>query len=155
MRSPPTYLSDFKPLSLLRQVWPGIVKHVARLAFAIGALVLGISSPALAEEPAESYGRAELSELPANLKVPSDVVTTPSAEVPRVTKQKSKKSGINYKQILGGLVITRDLQVPGSAVAVRVLPTASAIGGGTSAPIMVRPRVDGSGRYGFHMVASF
>lgn len=114
-----------------------------------------LSAPALAEEPVESYGRAELSELPETLKLPSHTVTTPSAEAPRPTKAKRKAAAPNYKAILGELVITRDLQVPGSAVSVRVLPTSSAIGGGTSAPIMVRPRVDGSGRYGFHMVASF
>jgi hypothetical protein len=128
------------------------------LAVALGALVVAISAPALAEEPRESYGRADMSQLPENLKVvPADAVvqSSPSADAPRPAQQKAKKKGINYKQILGGLVITRDLQVPGSAVAVRVLPTSSAIGGGSSAPIMVRPRVDGEGRYGFHMVASF
>jgi len=133
----------------------GILIDVTRAAIALGALVIAMTSPALAEEPRASYGRAELSELPSNLNLPSHAVGTPSADQPRATRQKSSKSKINYKQILGGLVITRDLQLPGSAVSVRVLPTSTAIGGGTSAPIMVRPRVDGSGRYGFHMVATF
>jgi hypothetical protein len=128
---------------------------VARTAIALGFLVMTLAAPALAEEPAADYGRKELSQLPQSLNLPSHAVETPSAEAPRPAKAKKKSSGPNYKAILGELVITRDLQVPGSAVAVRVLPTSSAVGGGTSAPIMVRPRVDGSGRYGFHMVASF
>jgi hypothetical protein len=128
---------------------------VARTAIAFGFLVMTLSAPALAEEPVRSYGRAEMSELPESLKLPSHSVSTPSAEAPRPTKANKKSSAPNYKALLSELVITRDLQVPGSAVSVRMLPTSSAIGGGTSAPIMVRPRVDGSGRYGFHMVASF
>lgn len=114
-----------------------------------------LAAPALAEEPTGSYARSELSELPETLKLPSHAVETPTADAPRPQKTKKKSSAPNYKALLGELVITRDLQVPGSAVSVRVLPTSSAIGGGSSAPIMVRPRVDGSGRYGFHMVASF
>jgi hypothetical protein len=114
-----------------------------------------VASPALAEEPAASYGRPELSDLPESLRLPSHAVETPSADAPKPQKAKKKSGKPNYKALLGELVITRDLQVPGSAVSVRVLPTSSAIGGGTAAPIMVRPRVDGSGRYGFHMVASF
>jgi hypothetical protein len=113
-----------------------------------------LSASALAEEPGRSYGRDELSKLPETLTLPSNAVATPSAEAPRPQKAK-KKSAPNYKALLSELVITRDLQLPGSAVSVRVLPTSSAIGGGSTAPIMVRPRVDGSGRYGFHMVASF
>jgi hypothetical protein len=114
-----------------------------------------LSASALAEEPGGSYGRDELSKLPETLTLPSHAVATPSADAPRPQTAKKKSSKPNYKALLGELVITRDLQLPGSAVSVRVLPTSSAIGGGTSAPIMVRPRVDGSGRYGFHMVASF
>ncbi len=135
---------------------PGILNVVTRTAVLFGALAFLASSPAWAEGPADSYNRESLTELPSNLRLPTDAVTpAPAADAPRANVKKSKGSSLSYKALLGGLVITRDLVVPGSAVSVRVLPTSSAIGGGSSAPILLRPRVDGSGRYGFHMVAKF
>jgi hypothetical protein len=54
-------------------------------------------------------------------------------------------SSCSYRAILGYLVITRDLQIPGAPqMAVRLIPTSKALSGDTS-PIVLRPRVDGAG----------
>jgi hypothetical protein len=54
-------------------------------------------------------------------------------------------SSCSYRTLLGYLVVTRDLQIPGApSMAVRLIPTARALSGDTS-PIVLRPRVDGAG----------
>lgn len=120
------------------------VRHfasVAKVAIAAALLVLGTAAPAWAESAS------------------TEPVAPPAA--PTVKRAKPFVSGAigsqSYKALLGQLVITRDLEVPGApSLALRVLPTPSSLGGGASAsPVVVRPRVDGEGRYGLHIRASF
>jgi hypothetical protein len=61
-----------------------------------------------------------------------------------------------YKAVLGELVITLDLQIPGvpTAMALRLIPTTSALGG-ASAPIVLRPRVVGTDWVGLDIAGRF
>ncbi len=100
-------------------------------------------------------------ELPAALCLPpgAEVSETPppAADTPRKKKSgvaRCGPEGCGYKALLGHLVITRDLELPGSSsVAVRLLPTSHALAGDSRTPIVVRPRVQGA--YGVHLAARF
>lgn len=102
--------------------------------------------------------------------VPAELVTVPSAEglaeVETESRSRRKASprrclaatSCSYKSLLGELVITRDLEIPGAeGMAVRLFPTSSALAGDDSrAKIVLRPRVEGSGSaYGLHLAARF
>lgn len=110
---------------------------------------------------AVSYAAMGSGELPAALCLPpgAEVSGTPvaSAEAPRARKSPVARcgpEGCGYKALLGHLVITRDLELPGSSsVAVRLLPTSHALAGDSRTPIVVRPRVQGA--YGVHLAARF
>jgi len=125
-------------------------------------LVLAVSTPALAED-AKSIGAepAGSTQLPATLRVPTSVLASVGADhdqgPPRNKKAKRTRpdcnqNGCGYKALLGGIAIAKDIQATES-VSVRVLPTNSSLGGETSAPILVRARVDG--QYGLHLRARF
>lgn len=104
--------------------------------------------------------------------VPAELVTVPSAEglaeVEPETESRARRkasprrclaaTSCSYKSLLGELVITRDLEIPGAeGMAVRLFPTSSALAGDDSrAKIVLRPRVEGSGSaYGLHLAARF
>jgi hypothetical protein len=88
-----------------------------------------------------------------------DAVT--SAAVPAVTariapKAAKAKSPLDYKAMLDDLVITRDLQIPGApTMALRLIPTSTALVGGEVSPIVLTPRVVGSSWYGLDVAARF
>jgi hypothetical protein len=64
--------------------------------------------------------------------------------------------GCSYKTLLGYLVITRDLEIPGAPVmALRLIPTRSALAGGASSPIVLKPRVVGTSWSGLEIAAQF
>ena len=84
-----------------------------------------------------------------------------SATVPAVTarmapKAAKAKSPLDYKAVLDDLVITRDLQIPGApTMALRLIPTSTALVGGEVSPIVLTPRVVGSSWYGLDVAARF
>jgi hypothetical protein len=86
------------------------------------------------------------------------VATTPAPAAsddmgPRPGKAKPL---LDYKAILGGLVITRDLHIPGApTMAVRLIPSSTSITGEDSSPIVFTPRVVGSSWYGLDVAARF
>lgn len=131
------------------------------IRFVLALAVLAVASPAGAQEPERSADRY-ISTLPASLRVPTNVVSK-ADEAPRDTsKAKKRKStscnsnGCGYKALLGGLVITRDIQAS-DQVSVRMLPTSHSVGGDdASTPILLRPRVHGSGdAYSLNLRAKF
>jgi hypothetical protein len=136
------------------------------IRFACALVAMTVSIPALAEEPAapsHDYGVPDtISELPASLRLSSSELLKFEATVAPATPKKQHRSstgcnenGCGYKAILGNLVITRDIQASRD-VSLRVLPTAHALGGSDAAtPFLLRPRVDGSGRYSLDFRAKF
>jgi hypothetical protein len=84
-----------------------------------------------------------------------------STAVPAITariapKAAKAKSPLDYKAVLDDLVITRDLQIPGApTMALRLIPTSSALVGGEVSPIVLTPRVVGSSWYGLDVAARF
>jgi hypothetical protein len=64
--------------------------------------------------------------------------------------------GCSYKTLLGYLVITKDLEIPGApGVGLRLIPTRSALAGGPSVPIVLKPRVVGTSWSGLEIAAQF
>ncbi|MBK7585353.1 MAG: hypothetical protein IPI67_34830 [Myxococcales bacterium] len=117
-----------------------------------------MSAPAWAEDT--KWDAAPSTELPATLRLPTSLLAslgTATDQGPPRKKQKRKRpdcnqNGCGYKSLLGGISIAKDIQASDD-VSVRVLPTNSALGGESSAPILVRARVDG--QYGLHLSAKF
>ncbi|HMJ14282.1 MAG TPA: hypothetical protein VK524_22860 [Polyangiaceae bacterium] len=71
-------------------------------------------------------------------------------------KAAKAKPPIDYKAVLDDLIITRDLQIPGApTMAVRLIPTSTALAGGEISPIVLTPRVVGSSWYGLDVAARF
>ena len=136
---------------------------LVRLAVALTALT--VSGTAWAEDAPATNGfslNAPEASLPPGLALPAaDNVSKAAPAQADATPRKSAvrrsctSAGCAYRSVLGKLVITRDLELPGSeTVAVRLLPTSSALAGHSRSAIVLRPRVDGS-KYGFHLAARF
>ena len=69
---------------------------------------------------------------------------------------KGARPGLSYSALLGALIITRDLRLPGASfVALRLIPTRRALGGDSQIPVVVRPRVIGTGWYGVDALVRF
>jgi hypothetical protein len=67
----------------------------------------------------------------------------------------AQRDRVDYRAVMGELVITRDIELPGlSGVGVRMIPSRSAIAG-SPAPVVLIPRFVGTGWYGAELVASF
>lgn len=114
--------------------------------WAASLIVLTFSAPAWGEE-------AELN-LPVPVKVDSSGASAMPAAEPAVQPKQRKKDG--YRAVLGSLAIARDLEIPGAVMSVRLLPTSKPLGGESSAPIVLRPRVPGGGGwYGVDIAARF
>ena len=135
-----------------------MIVAVARFALAAAFAVLAVSSTAWAESTeAKNWNESGAAELPASLKVPTHVLASVSSSdvAPAKAKKKKARSAQGYKALLTEVPLARDIQASPS-VAVRVLPTAHALGGSDAAqPILLRPRVDGSGKLGVHLRAKF
>ena len=68
--------------------------------------------------------------------------------------ERSRKES-SYRDVLGLLVVTEDLEIPGIArIGVRLLPTREALAG-SPAPVVLIPRVIGTSWYGAEIVARF
>jgi hypothetical protein len=73
----------------------------------------------------------------------------PGQEVDRGPKEPS------YRDLLGQLVVTRDLGIPGiEGIALRLIPTRAALAG-SPAPVVFIPRILGTEWYGAEIVARF
>ena len=103
-----------------------------------------------------------LAEVTARLQQVRSELPSEAEDAPEATPAPKKKrsvshcgpEGCGYKALLGHLVITRDLELPGSSgVAVRLLPTSHALAGDSHSRFVVRPRVQGA--YGVHLAARF
>ena len=137
---------------------------LTRITIALAALTFSGSAWAEGAQVGNGFGLgAPNAELPAALALPtSESVTEAVAEAaergPRkaaAPKRACSSASCNYRSILGKLVITRDLELPGTqSVAVRLFPTSSALAGSSRSTIVVRPRLEDS-TYGFHLAARF
>ncbi len=133
---------------------------LVRLAVALTALTA--SGAAWAEDTPATTGfslNASETSLPPGLALPAANKAAPAQadQAPKksTVRRTCTSAGCAYRSVLGKLVITRDLELPGSGtVAVRLLPTSSALAGQSRSAIVLRPRVDGS-KYGFHLAARF
>jgi hypothetical protein len=77
------------------------------------------------------------------------------SKAPRA-KSCTPATSCGYRALLAELVITRDLEIPGApGMAVRLIPTRSAIAGETASPVVFKPRVVGSDWYGLDVAARF
>jgi hypothetical protein len=66
-----------------------------------------------------------------------------------------QRDGIGYRALMGELVITRDIELPGlTGVGVRMIPSRSAVVGSPVAVVLI-PRFVGTSWYGAEVVASF
>ena len=77
-----------------------------------------------------------------------------------VTKGMEHKLGkakplLDYKALLDDLVITRDLEVPGAPMVLRLVPVSMAPSGVEDSPIILMPRVVGRSWYGLDVAARF
>src|SRR5688572_3950661 len=64
--------------------------------------------------------------------------------------------GVSYSQMLGALIVTRDLRFPGTSfLALRLIPTRRALGGEIQVPVVLRPRVIATGWYGVDALVRF
>ncbi len=139
--------------------------------FLVGLGVLAFAVPALAEGPAHKTPRVPVPSKAAGLssafeasialvaaersaKAEESRLPAPARHLPP-PKKCSLATSCGYHKALAYLVITRDFQVPGApSMAVRLLPTSSALAGDSHSSIVVRPRVKNSS-YGLNIAARF
>lgn len=136
---------------------PGQVR-VARASAVVqqaGAAALAGKTKARAQLATPPVGAAEGVQKPA-LSVASEAAAPPveRPEPPRPTCRLGE--GCSYRTLLGYLVITKDFDIPGApGMALRLIPTNSSLGGGSTAPIVLKPRVVGSSWSGLEIAAKF
>jgi hypothetical protein len=95
----------------------------------------------------------ELECLPASLVLDHEAGRSTLEPVP--VRAQAQRDRVDYRSVMGELVITRDIELPGlSGVGVRMIPSRSAIAG-SPAPVVLIPRFVGTGWYGAEVVASF
>jgi hypothetical protein len=108
------------------------------------------ASPAATAE--EAVQKSALSVVTASSQVEAQASERP--EPPRPTCRLGE--GCSYRTLLGYLVITKDLEIPGAPVmALRLIPTHSSLAGGATAPIVLKPRVVGTSWSGLEIAAKF
>lgn len=143
------------------------VKTVCAL-LSLAALLSAI--PAFAEpaepapaEPAPTEGAASPEPAAPEGARPEEAAVAPALPVesaaprraPRAHSSCAILSSCGYHRVLDYLVITRDVALPGApSVALRLLPTAHALAGESSTPVVVRPTITSAG-YGFDIAARF
>lgn len=136
----------------------------------VGLTVVAFAAPAFAEgpahktklpaEPTPATGLSSAFKASVALVASEQPVKAEESRLPPKARHLPAKkcpvgSSCSYHKMLAYLVITRDIQVPGAPdMAVRLLPTSSALGGGSHSRIVVRPRVKG-GHYGVDVAARF
>lgn len=169
-------LDDVKAVSLLAVLGVATVTLPASAEaprkIAVASIVVQQTTAALIEQKSEpvSDRTAGDGELPlqldaetqaalAELGASSVAAAAESGERRAAAPRRSCALGesCSYRALLGSLVITRDLQIPGApTMAVRLIPTSGALSGKTS-PVVLRPRVAGAGSswYGVDVAARF
>ena len=71
------------------------------------------------------------------------------------TRDPVQRDRVDYRAIMGELLVTRDIEIPGlTGIGVRMIPSRSAIVG-SPVPVVLIPRFVGTGWYGAEVVASF
>ena len=135
----------------------------------VGVAILGFAAPAFAEGPADHDAKAPVPEaaqvssafeasvalVAAEQPAKAEASRLPEARHLPAPKKCAIGSSCSYHKMLSYLVITRDIQVPGAPeMALRLLPTSSALAGDSHSRIVVRPRVKGGG-YGVDVAARF
>lgn len=135
--------------------------HVARAAELIRTGSL--NDPAVRLAP---VGRAELaltlSPLAAVEVADDSTAATPQPRHPPAKTHRTAEhrcnlvSACGYHKVLSELIITRDIEVPGTQLlALRLIPTSNALAGTSTAPIVVKARVLGTSWYGVDVAARF
>lgn len=147
--------------------------------FLVGLAVTAFAVPALAQGPAHKAAKAHAAPAKARIAPAAKAtglssafeasIALVAAEHPAKSEESrlpaqarhlptAKKCSIGtscgYHRMFAYLVITRDIQVPGAPeMALRLLPTTSALAGDSHSTIVLRPRVKGS--YGVDVAARF
>lgn len=133
--------------------------HVARAAALIRTGSL--ETPALRLAPVD---RAELAlTLDPSVAVEVADESTPTAPEPKPAPPRHSEphscsivTSCGYHKVLSYLIITRDIEVPGTELlALRLIPTSRALAGNSKTPIVVKPRVLGTSWYGVDVAARF
>jgi hypothetical protein len=93
----------------------------------------------------------------ANLR---KLATHPSEWAPGLgssgTRRAGSRSSLSLRDLLGALVITRDLEMPGAPfLGLRVIPTKKALSGESLIPFILRPRLIATSWYGLDVTARF
>jgi hypothetical protein len=74
---------------------------------------------------------------------------------PMPAGERTRRDDIGYRALIGELVITRDIELPGlTGVGVRMIPSRSAVVG-SPVPVVLIPRFVGTSWYGAEVIASF
>ncbi|MEZ4226010.1 MAG: hypothetical protein R3B13_33995 [Polyangiaceae bacterium] len=133
------------------------------LRITVALAALSFSGAAYAEGEAKPFEVTVPEQVPPALALPATRVANADATADAAPQQRKApavrrgcaSASCSYRSLLGHLVITRDLALPGTeTVAVRLLPTSSALAGDSRSPIVLRPRLEDSG-YGFNLAARF
>jgi len=69
---------------------------------------------------------------------------------------RSARAHKSFRQMLGALVVTRDLRLPGAPfLGLRMIPTRRELGGDSRIPVVLKPRIIAKGGYGLDVTARF
>ena len=120
--------------------------------------VLCVSGASRAESRVRPH---ELVQVPTDVSGLRRLLTSPSewwlGPVPGMPGARpGNRSALRFSSVLGALVITRDLMLPGTSfLAFRLIPTRRALGGEVQAPIVLRPRLLATTWYGVDALMRF
>ena len=135
---------------------PGRVAVAARVVQQTAALALAghVDSEAVVGDLAVPLPEPVVMPQGSSLQAAEAVAAKSAPAAP--TSRCALGSRCAYKALLGYLVITNDLEIPGApGMALRLIPTKSALAGETSSPIVLKPRVVGTSWYGLDVAARF
>ena len=118
------------------------------LAFPTVARAEGLFRPReLVREAVDANGLRNL------VSAPSEWVLTPGSGAPN---PRSAGTRAAFRNLLGTLVVTRDLKLPGAPfLGLRMIPTRRELGGDSRIPIVFKPRVMAKSGYGVDVTANF
>jgi hypothetical protein len=122
--------------------------------------VVCVTGPASAEtrlRPQElAQAATDVSGLRRLVTSPSEWLLGPASAGTPASRAAGNRPALSYSRLLGALVITRDLRLPGAPfMAFRLIPTRRALGGDLAVPIVLRPRLIATSWYGVDALVRF
>jgi hypothetical protein len=107
------------------------------------------------EDASVAVARVSEQPLALQLAVAGPAGVPPKLELPPPASSSTSGTSSGYKNLLGSLVIARDLSIPGAeSMGLRLIPTSDPLAG-ESATIVFRPRLIGSSWVGVDVAARF